>query len=56
MTRETREAGSWRDFLLGGSISKSDTKIDLLTTNLEGEYIFDKAFLYLTKEYSLSLY
>ena len=49
---ETEEA----DILLEGSISKFDTKTKLLTTNLKGEYILDKVFLYLTKEYSLSLY
>ena len=55
VTRETREASSQRDSLLGGSISKSNTKTNLLTTNLKGEYILDKAFLYLAEERSLSL-
>ena len=56
MIGETKEAGSQRDSLLEGSISKSDTEIKLLTTNLEGEYILDKAFLYLVEERGLSLY
>ena len=53
---ETEEASSQRDSLLERSISKSDTKTKLLTTNPKGEYILDKVFLYLAKEYSLNLY
>ena len=53
---ETREAGSNKDSLLEGSISESDIETELLTTDLEGEYILDEAFLYLAEEYSLSLY
>ena len=53
---ETKEASSQRDSLLEGSISKSNTKTKLLTTNPKGEYILDKAFLYLAKERGLSLY
>ena len=51
----TREAGSYRDSLLEGSISKSDTETELLATDPEGEYILDKAFLRLVEERSLSL-
>ena len=51
--KETREVG--RDSLLEGSISKSDIKTELLTTDLEGEYILDKAFLYLAEERGLNL-
>ena len=52
---ETREAGSYRDSLLEGSISKSNTKTELLATDLKGEYVPDKVFLRLAKERSLSL-
>ena len=51
----TEEAGSRRDFLLAGSISKSDAETNLLATDPKGEYIPNKAFLYLAKERSLSL-
>ena len=51
----TKEASSQRDSLLEGSISKSDIKTKLLTTNPKGEYVPNKAFLHLAKEYSLSL-
>ena len=52
----TEEASSRRDSLLVGPISDSNIETDLLTTNPEGEYVPNKAFLYLAKEYSLSLY
>ena len=52
----TKEASSQRDSLLEGSISESNTRTELLTTDPKGEYVLDKAFLYLTKERSLSLY
>ena len=55
MIEGTREASSYRDSLLEGSISKSNTKTKLLTTDPKGEYILDKAFLYLIEKYSLSL-
>ena len=51
----TEEASSRRDSLLAGPISDSDTETNLLTTNPKGEYVFDKVFLYLVEEYSLSL-
>ena len=53
---ETREASSGRDSLLGRSISKTNAKTDLLTTDPKGEYVLDKVFLHLIKECSLSLY
>ena len=56
MVEETKEAGSKRDSLLGGSISKTNAETKLLATDLEGKYIPNKAFLYLAKECSLSLY
>ena len=52
----TREASSRRDSLLAGSISDSNIKTDLLTTDLEGEYTLDIAFLHLIEERSLSLH
>ena len=55
MIEGTREAGSQRDSLLEESISKTNTETKLLTTDPKGEYILDKAFLYLVKEYGLSL-
>ena len=55
MIEGTEEPGNGRDSLLAGSISDSDIETDLLATNLEGEYILDKAFLRLAEEYSLSL-
>ena len=51
----TREAGSWRDSLLEGSISKSDTRTELFATDPKGEYALDKAFLRLVEERGLSL-
>ena len=56
MIEETKKASSRRDSLLGGSINKTNAKTKLLTTNPKGEYILDKAFLYLVEKYSLSLY
>ena len=56
MIEETKEASNRRDSLLGGSISETDAKIELLTTDPKGEYTFDKAFLYLIEEHGLSLY
>ena len=53
---ETKEASSKRDSLLGRSISETNAKINLLTTDPKGEYILNKAFLRLTKEHSLNLY
>ena len=55
MVEGTKEASSRRDSLLVGSISNSNTKTNLLTTDPEGEYILDKAFLRLVEEYGLSL-
>ena len=56
MIEGTKEAGSKRDSLLVGSVSDSNTKTNLLATNPEGEYIPNKAFLYLAEERRLSLY
>ena len=53
---ETGEASSQRDSLLEGSISESNTRTELLATNPKGEYIFNKAFLYLIEKRGLSLY
>ena len=55
IVKGTEEASSQRDSLLERSISESNTKTKLLTTNLEGEYIPNKAFLYLVEERSLGL-
>ena len=55
MIEGTEEAGSRRDSLLAGSISDSNTEINLLATDPEGEYTPDKAFLCLIEEYGLSL-
>ena len=55
MIEETEEASSGRDSLLEGSISKSNIETELLTTDLEGEYIPNKAFLRLIEERGLSL-
>ena len=55
MIEGTEEASSKRDSLLAGSISDSNTEINLLATNPEGEYILDKAFLRLAEKYGLSL-
>ena len=55
MIKETKEASSRRDPLLGGSISETDAKTKLLATDLEGEYILNKTFLHLVEEYSLNL-
>ena len=55
MIEGTEEAGSRRDSLLAGPISDSNTETNLLTTDLEGEYILDKAFLRLIEERGLSL-
>ena len=56
MIRGTKEASSRRDSLLAGSINDSDTKTNLFATDPEGEYIPDKVFLYLAKEYGLNLH
>ena len=52
---KTKEASNRRDSLLVGSINDSNTETNLLATDLEGEYIPNKAFLRLAKERSLSL-
>ena len=56
MIEETREAGSRRDSLLAGPINDSNTKTNLLTTDPEGKYIPNKAFLRLIEERGLSLH
>ena len=56
MIERTKEADSRKDSLLAGSISDSNTETNLLTTDPEGEYALDEAFLRLAKEYGLSLY
>ena len=55
MIEEIEEASSRRDSLLGESISKTDTKTELLATDPKGEYIPNETFLYLVEKYSLSL-
>ena len=52
----TKEASSRRDSLLAGPISDSNIETNLLTTDPEGEYIFDKVFLHLIEEHGLNLY
>ena len=56
MIEGAEEADSWRNFLLAGSISNSNTKTDLLAIDPKGEYIPNEVFLYLAEERSLSLY
>ena len=55
MIEEAKEASSGRDSLLGGSISETDIKTNLLITDLEGEYIPNKAFLRFAEKRGLSL-